>query len=82
MIRFINRIVKCLIVSIAESFVSIFDTPSTHLNESLKEFIRKLYNDSNAVFFKKQMYSFSHNVTCFKYNAAFIDKCRFDFFRV
>ena len=28
------------------------------------------------------MYSFLHNVTCFKYNAVFICKCRFDFFRI
>ena len=82
MIRFIDRIIKCLIVSTVENFVSIFDALLTKLNKSLKKFIRKLYDDSNAVILKKQMHSFSYNVTCFNYSAVFTDKCRFDFFRV
>ena len=82
MIRFINRTIKRSIVSTAESFVSISNASLANLNESLKEFIRKLFNDSNAIVLKKQMHSFSHNVTCFKYIAVFINKCQFGFFRV
>ena len=82
MIRFIDWIIKCLIVSIVENFVSIFDTLSTNLNKSLKEFIRKLHDDNNVAIFKTQMYLFLHNVTFFKYSAVFINKCWFDFFRV
>ena len=81
-IWFIDQIIKNSIVSIAKSFVSFFDAISTNLNELLKEFIRKLHDNNNVVVFKKQIDSFLHNVTCLNYNAVFINKCRFNFFRV
>lgn len=45
-----------------------------------KNFVLKLYKNSNAIVFKTQVYFSLYNATCFKYRFAMIRKYQFDFF--
>lgn len=56
-----------------------YETPSASLNITDTEFVLALYKDSNIIAFKKQVYSSSYNVTCFKYGVTVSKKCRLDF---
>lgn len=54
---------------------------SVSLDKTDRKFALKLYQDSNSVVSKTQIYSSSHNVTCFKWKAAITKKYWFGFSR-
>ncbi len=78
-VEFIDHIIKCFIIPEDEGHLPQSDAPSASLDNSDSSFVLKLDVDSNAVVKKCQMHSSTYNATCYKYSAAAIDQCRFDF---
>ena len=76
---FINRIIRCSIKPEDEAKAPQPNAPSASLDESDSSFALKLDADLNAVAKRFQMHSSTHNATCYKYGAAAIGQCRFDF---
>ena len=76
---FINRIIRYSIKPEDEAKALQTDTPYAFLDESDSSFTLKLDVNSNAVAERFQMHLSNHNATCYKYGAAIIGQCRFDF---
>lgn len=78
-IVFINHIIRCSIKPKDEVKVLQSDALSAFLDKLDSSFTLKLDIDSNTVAMRFQMYLSPYNATCYKYRAAAIGQCRFDF---
>ena len=75
----VDCIIRCFIIPKDKQYASQFNAPSAFFNNSDSSLVLKLDVNSNAIVKKCQMHLSTHNVTCYKYGAAAIRQCRFDF---
>ena len=65
MMKFVDNIIYCSIADILASKKIIYKGPFASLTKTDKQFTQNLYNYSNTIMSKTQIYYSFHNATCF-----------------